>query len=585
MFKQTPFSYLKRTIPEEFKWMFLNGILYGTGTVSMLFATETFGKMIDQAQKTPQIIPYESLAYFALALLCYEAGYRSGHTIEITLASRVKKKLKNTLLDYTLSLPYSYFVDRFAGGIAHRISNVANSYESLIKIFVNGFIENIILVTGCLIMLTNVHWTLSVGLFIWVCVFLLWIIPIARRLNRLSEDYAGEETGTTGLFVDTYTNIGAVKVYGDVERQESELHKQIDREFRSFRKLGWQEVLLFHYQGMSGIILSLGLISGAYFLFSKGTISVGELVFTLGMTLKIFWTVWEMGPNIASYNRNYGECLQGISDILVPSTLTDPERWEVLPSERSLSIAYENVDFSYLPTKSVLNGFSFNIPSGQRVGIVGTSGSGKTTLINLLLRFYDVNSGNICVDGKDVRSITQEHLRSKIAHVSQDTTLFHKSILENIRYSRPEATIKEVEQAAEIAHAHEFIISLPNGYDTMVWDRGVKLSGGQRQRIAIARAILKDAPIFLLDEATSALDSESEKKVQSAIHDLMDGRTVIAVAHRLSTLLSMDRIVVMNHGKIVEDGTHHELLEKNGIYKKLWDMQVGGFIPEAEEFV
>jgi ATP-binding cassette subfamily B protein len=270
---------------------------------------------------------------------------------------------------------------------------------------------------------------------------------------------------------------------------------------------------------------------------------------------------------------------------LVPSTLNDPKRWEILPVKRSLPVSYEWVGFSYIPWRTVLKDFSLHISAGQKVWIVGVSGSGKTTLINLLLRFYDVNDGGIYIEQKDIRNITQEHLRSQIAHVSQDTTLFHKSIFENIRYSRPNSTQREVEVASKIAHAHEFITSLPHGYDTVVWDRWVKLSGWQRQRIAIARAILKDAPIFLLDEATSALDSESEKKVQEALHDLMKWRTVIAVAHRLSTLLSMDRIVVLNNWKIVEDGSHPELLEKNWIYRRLWDMQVWGFIPETEKMI
>lgn len=580
----TPISYLIKIIPKYFKWIFLNGFIFWIASFSMVFATKVFWQIIDEMIRNPQIIPYKSLIFFTIALICYELLYRIWHIIELyIITSKIRKIIKKSLLDHTLSLQYWYFVDRFAWWIAHRISTITNSYESLILVFTNWFIDNIILMIAISYILINIHFSLAIILVVWIVIFLVWIIPIARKLNKNSEIYAMEENKTTSLFGDIYTNIQTVKVYGNKKEQSKELYNQIENEYTLFKKLWFYWILLYSYQWISWIILSLSLIWWAYYLFLNWLLSIWDFTLLMWIVIKIFLGIWWMWPNIASWNKNYWEITQNLWDILVTPSFSDSVNPKYLSDKKNLSITFKNVDFSYIEWKQVLNNFSLDIKAWEKVWIVWSSWAGKSTLVNLLLRFYDINNWKILVDDIDIRDLLQDELRSKITYVSQDTILFHKSILENIRYSKSDASNKEVKEASVIAHCDEFINELQNWYDTIVWDRWLKLSGWQRQRIAIARAILKNPQIFLLDEATSALDSESEKKVQDAIFKLMDWKTVIAIAHRLSTLLSMDRIVVMKDWKVLEEWAHEELLQKKWIYHKLWDMQAWWFIPELDE--
>ncbi len=374
-----------------------------------------------------------------------------------------------------------------------------------------------------------------------------------------------------------YTNISTVKVYSR-DADHASVYKQIDREFVSQRLLGKWEILIYGYQGVSAVLLVCILIAVTAYGYMHGSITIGQAILVAGVGLKIAENIYETGYSVSGFLRARGECAKALEDILVSPTVHDGDH-HLVDAWQTVQVSYSHVDFMYDKHKVVLRDFSLDIPAGQRIGIVGLSGAGKTTLMNVLLRFFDPQAGSVLINGIDIRTIAQDALRSHISFISQDTSLFHKSIAENIAYGIDDASRERIINAAKMAYVDEFVSALPDGYDTVVGDRGVKLSGGQRQRIAIARAMLKNSPLFLLDEATSALDSDSESKVQDALKYLMQGKTVIAIAHRLSTLQYMDRIVFMEEGKIVEDGTHAELLVLEGRYAKLWHMQSGGFLP------
>jgi ABC-type multidrug transport system fused ATPase/permease subunit len=329
-------------------------------------------------------------------------------------------------------------------------------------------------------------------------------------------------------------------------------------------------------------------VGGALYAWVHRIIGAGDFVMITALTSSLLQTAYNVGQRIPEFYDQMGSARESIDTLIVPATVTDKPGAPPLTVKHG-TIHFDRVAFAYeVPTedkrrrsRNVVKDFALTIPAGQRVGLVGPSGAGKTTLMGLLMRMHDVAEGAIRIDGQDLRDVTQESLRRSIALIPQDTTLFHRTLLENIRYGRPGASDAEVEQAARRAHAHEFVLELENGYRTMVGERGIKLSGGQRQRIAIARAILKDAPILLLDEATSALDSHSEQIIQAAMRAAMAGKTVIAIAHRLSTVMDMDRLLVLDRGSIVADGSHEELLAQGGLYAELWRKQSGGFNPVA----
>jgi ABC-type multidrug transport system fused ATPase/permease subunit len=316
--------------------------------------------------------------------------------------------------------------------------------------------------------------------------------------------------------------------------------------------------------------------------------TAGDFVMVTTLTGSLLQTAYTLGQRIPDFYDQLGSAIESIDTLIVPATVRDEPAAGAL-AVTSGAIHFERIAFAYEPrgrgrgSRNIVHDFELYIPPGQRVGLVGPSGAGKTTLMGLLLRMHDVTGGAIRIDGTDIRNVTQESLRGAIGLIPQDTNLFHRSLLENIRYGRPDAADEEVIEAARRAHAHEFIVELEHGYDTLVGERGIKISGGQRQRIAIARAILRDAPILLLDEATSALDSHSEQKIQEAMKEAMAGKTVIAIAHRLSTVMDMDRLIVLERGVIVADGSHTELLLRGGLYAELWRKQSGGFNPVARQ--
>jgi ATP-binding cassette, subfamily B, bacterial len=401
---------------------------------------------------------------------------------------------------------------------------------------------------------------------------------LAEKKTRLAKEAAESSTNLRARIVDVISNVQAVRQY--VKRVEEEsIIQELSSEIRRTHKESWMysEKMLF-WNTCILFVFSLGMFWLLIMGWQNGTVTTGEVVLILALYSQITGTLIFIGRAFNSTARTIGEMEEGLGELLVPYEIVDvPEAQELIVPEAVID--WKSVSFAF-DKKSVFENFSLTIPSGQKVGLVGQSGAGKTTFVSLLLRQHELNSGSILIDNQDIARVTQDSLRKAIAVVPQEPVLFHRTIRENIMYGNSGTTEESMIDVAKKAQAHNFIMELPDGYETMVGERGIKLSGGQKQRIAIARAMLKNAPILLLDEATSALDSESEVAIQKALEILMQGRTVIAIAHRLSTLRKMDRIIVLEKGQIREDGSHEKLVAKNGLYAKLWDHQAGGFLQD-----
>ena len=573
----SPLGFFIKTCKSEFGWVVLNVIFYGLGAASMLAALYALGRVVDVITGSSNGNAPHLMILALVLIMFYEIFYRSGHIFEVISLSHIRRNIKKTLFKHTSSLSFGYFTDRFAGEIAHKVVTTADGFERIVLVFTNDFIEGGIVVTIAMVTLSSINYAYGLFILVWSFVYIAGIYPIAQKMNKLANDYAAAEAGTTGKIVDFYGNVSAVKVYGKSTDYQKAEH-QIDLETRAFQRLGKWDVILFNFEGISIITLSAALAVITAILYKHSAISIGSIVFVLAAGIRIFYVLWDIGKRSADFIKFRGEVAQNLNDLVLAPSIIDGE-YAGRRNER-VSVEYRDVVFGYSDQKPVLDNFSLSVRSGEKVGIVGLSGAGKTTFANLLLRFFDPQSGEILLNDVDIKNFTQEFLRSHISYISQDTSLFHATISENIAYGSEAASQTDIELAAKLAYADDFIIALPKGYSSIVGERGIKLSGGQRQRIAIARALLADRPLFLLDEATSALDSDSEDKIQKGLAKLIENKTVIAIAHRLSTLAHMNRIIFIEDGRIIEDGTHKQLLAKNGKYAKLWEMQAGGFLPD-----
>ncbi|NMG66029.1 ATP-binding cassette domain-containing protein [Azoarcus indigens] len=506
-----------------------------------------------------------------------------------TLAGNFPMRLRWNFHRLMLGQSMSFYQDEFAGRVAAKVMQTALAVRDTcmtmgdILVFVIIYFVTMAAVVGgfnAWLLLPFLGW-----LVLYVAA-LRWFVP---RLSKVGSAQADARSLMTGRITDAYTNIATVKLFSHAGREAGYARSAM----REFMRTVHAQMRLVSGIEIVNHTLSMGLILSTagvtLWLWTLGEVGVGALAASTAMALRLngmsHWVMWEL----AGLFENIGTVQDGINTLSQPHTVVDRADARPLQVSRG-EVRFDKVRFDYggESMRPVVDALTLTIRPGEKIGLVGRSGAGKSTLVNLLLRFHDVGSGRILIDGQDIASVTQESLREKIGMVTQDTSLLHRSVRDNILYGRPDATEADMEAAARRAEAHDFILGLADptgrrGYDAHVGERGVKLSGGQRQRIAIARVMLKDAPILLLDEATSALDSEVEAAIQASLYRLMEGKTVVAIAHRLSTIAAMDRLVVLDHGRIVEEGDHRSLLARNGLYARLWAHQSGGFLGEEAE--
>jgi ATP-binding cassette, subfamily B, multidrug efflux pump len=487
---------------------------------------------------------------------------------------------------YLLKQSMGFYQDEFAGRIATKLMQTALAIrESIMKLLeVLNYV--VVYLLGALVIIGASDWRLAAPLAAWLAGYALLLRYFIPRLGRVAEEQADARSTMTGRIVDSYTNIQTVKLFSHARREASYAREGmgsfLSTVYRSMRLV----TLLYGFLYLLNSTLLVLVAGMAIWLWLGNAVTIGAVAVSLALVLRIWgmsqWVMWE----VSALFENIGTVQDGIGSIALPRLVEDRPDAKPLQAPRG-EIIFENIRFHYGKERGVIDGLSLHVRPGEKVGVVGRSGAGKSTLVNLLLRFYDLEGGRILIDGQDIAGVTQDSLRANIGVVTQDTSLLHRSVRENILYGRPEASEAELMEAARRAEADRFIQTLSDpsgrrGFDAHVGERGVKLSGGQRQRIAVARVMLKDAPILILDEATSALDSEVEAAIQENLYRLMEGKTVIAIAHRLSTIAAMDRLIVMEKGSIVEDGSHQELIARGGLYAQLWQRQSGGFLLHDE---
>ena len=498
------------------------------------------------------------------------------------IAANVSNRIRWQSHWHVVRQSWSFFQNDFAGRIATRVMQTGPAIRESVVALLTAVWYILVYGTGALILLARADPWLALPVVLWFAGYSAMLRVFVPRMRDRSKDMTEIRSMLTGRIVDSYTNILTVKLFARARDEDAYVRDAIDSHTRQF----YLSLRLNTLFGFTLATLNALLVTGtgglALFLWTRGQVSVGTVAMALPLAWQIVniagWVAWQ----VTDIFENIGVVQEGMLTIARPITLADRSDAPALAITRG-EIVFDDVRFGYGRETGVLEGLTLKVAPGEKIGLIGRSGAGKSTLVNLLLRFFDLEDGRILIDGQDIAGVTQELLRAQISMVTQDTSLLHRSICDNIRYGRLNAGEAEIVAAAKLAHAHEFILELEDwrgrrGYDAHVGERGVKLSGGQRQRIAIARVILKDAPILVLDEATSALDSEVEGAIQQSLGTLMAGKTVIAIAHRLSTIARMDRLVVLDRGRVVEQGTHADLLRLGGHYAALWRRQSGGFI-------
>jgi ATP-binding cassette subfamily B multidrug efflux pump len=502
--------------------------------------------------------------------------------IHQTLLGNLPQRIRWMAHRYLIRQSMSYFQDEFAGRIGAKLMQTALAVREVVMKLLDVTVYVVVYFAGAVVLAAMSDLWLAVPFIVWLVCYVCLLRYFIPRLGKISEAQADARSMMTGRIVDSYTNIATVKLFSHSRREEGYAREAMDGFLGTvYRQMGMVTGLQVIITLMNCTLL-FAVFGVGIWQWLNGNMTPGAIAVAAALVLRFQgmsqWVMWEM----SALFENIGVVRDGISSISLPRVVADKPEAKPIGTVNG-DIKFDQVSFHYGKSSGVIEGLNLHIRPGEKIGLVGRSGAGKSTIVNLLLRFYDRQGGRILVDGHDISEIQQDSLRANIGVVTQDTSLLHRSVRENIVYGRPDATEEEMIEAAKLAEAHDFILGLSDlkgrkGYDAHVGERGVKLSGGQRQRIAIARVLLKNAPILVLDEATSALDSEVEAAIQGQLQLLMNGKTVIAIAHRLSTIAMMDRLVVLDKGQIVEQGTHAELVDSGGIYSQLWQRQSGGFI-------
>lgn len=520
-------------------------------------------------------------AYLGVTLLV-QLTYRSYDLLKMSLMPALKKRIMMHLMSHLMSQSHRYFQNNFTGDLANCLKEVTRGITEITQIAIERFFSHGLALVIAIMTIANVQPILGVFMAVWIVIHLASSFKGAQVIRRLAFDQSQAQMRIIGNIVDVVANMMTVRLFAGRAFEQRNLDKLTDAAVEKERALDWFLFKLWLFQGL--LFVGVLAVSSIFLLIGRrsGSITIGDFGLVLTINIYITECLWNVAKDVGKFSEYWGLVNHGLRITNAPLEMVDAHNAKELVVIKG-ELRFEQVSFAYKSMNPLFKSLTVTISPGQKVGLVGSSGSGKTTFVYLILRLFDIQAGKIFIDDQDISQVVQESLHDTISMIPQDPTLFHRTIINNIRYGLFDASDKEILAAVKKAYAADFINNLPGGYDTLVGERGAKLSGGQRQRIAIARAILKDAPILILDEATSALDSITEQHIQESFLELMNNRTTIVIAHRLSTLLHMDRILVFDHGEIVEDGAHKELLRNNGLYQRLWNAQVGGFLPDEED--
>lgn len=503
--------------------------------------------------------------------------WRLATFVNNTFQPRVMTDLVNTCFRYLQEHSYNFFSNNFAGSLVKKIGRYERAYEDIIDQIYWNLAHTTFKISMIIGVLYFVNHFLSLTVFVWCVIYLIFSIIYARFKLKYDVASAALDTEVGGRMADTVTNNINIKLFGGFGRELKSFKQLTEKQFK-MRKWVWDLSSINEaIQAGMFVILEFSLLSLAINFWKAGKLTIGDFALLQGFMVQMFGMLWDLGRNIKNIYVRLGDAEEMTTILLTPHEIVDKINAKKLKVSGG-NIKFQDITFSYHNRQKIFQQFNLSINSAERVALIGPSGGGKTTIVKLLFRFFDLQSGNITIDGQNIASVTQESLRDNLSLVPQDPILFHRSLYDNIGYGNPDASEADIIKAAKLAHCHEFIAKFPQHYETFVGERGIKLSGGERQRVAIARAILKNAPILVFDEATSSLDSESEFLIQDALKNLMKDKTTIVIAHRLSTIMQMDRIVVIERGQVTEEGKHNELIKaKQGTYQKLWKIQAGGF--------
>lgn len=535
------------------------------------FLSEEGGRLLGMALIVLLVMPLVTFLHSAI--------------IHQTLLGNYPMRIRWLAHRYVLKQSVTFFQDDFAGRVATKVMQTSLAVRESVMKLLDVLVYIVVYFASMLVLIAKADYRLMLPMLVWLGIYIALQLYFVPKLKRVSTKQADARSTMTGRIVDSYTNVSTVKLFSHTQREASYAKEGMD----GFLKTVHQQMRLVTGLNVGvqvcNYLLAFSVAGVAILLWTYGQISVGAIAIAVSLSLRVNgmaqWIMWE----VSALFENIGMVTDGMKTLSKPLQIQDKKGAQPLTVKQG-DIRFEQVHFHYGRQDSkVIENLSLAIKAGEKIGVVGRSGAGKSTIVNLLMRFHDIESGRILIDGQDISQVQQDTLRANIGMVTQDTSLLHRTVRDNLLYGRPDASEEDMIAAAKKAEAHEFIQTLTDpygnrGYDAMVGERGIKLSGGQRQRIAIARVLLKDAPLLILDEATSALDSEVEAAIQESLYRLMEGKTVIAIAHRLSTIAAMDRLIVLDKGVIAEQGTHDELIQQGGIYAKLWAHQTGGFLAE-----
>ena len=558
-------------------------IMASLANVAVPYIFKQFLDILGSGQSPTQITSLHNTIwlFFGVAFLGW-AGWRVCYMINSYFSSRVLALLRQRAFSYLLGHSHEFFANTFAGALVQKVNRFAQSYDALADRILYDIIPIVVQVSFILYILTKERPALALVILIWLFVFIIWNYSFATWKLKYDASRAAQDSLSSGTLADSISNHQTIELYKS-QKIEEKIYSDVTNLQALYTRFSWQSASVI--DGIQALLIVLVEVAVLYVgvdLWSKGLMSIGLFVLVQTYVLQLAERLWSFSRVVRDLYEAFANAKEMAEIMTLPHSIQEKKNAKVLKNAEG-EVSFVDTTFSF-NGKNVINHINLTIKKGEKVALVGVSGAGKSTLIKLLFRQYDPDSGMICIDGQNIKDITLMSLRNALSLVPQDPALFHRSLLENIRYGKQDATDEEARASAILAHCDDFISELPLGYETLVGERGVKLSGGERQRVAIARAFLRNSPILVLDEATSSLDSHSEEKVQDSLMKLMENKTTIVIAHRLSTIRRVDRILVLKDGAIVEDGTHDELLEnKEGLYAKLWDIQQGGFLKDEED--